>query len=235
MIQTILQKKTHTIRTCVTGAGKALPSRIVPNSEFEGNLDTTDEWIRTRTGIQERRFAEPHETTSRYAALAAERALASAGLRAQDIDLIIISTTTPDKRMPSTANIVQHLIGAHNAYGYDISVACSGFIFALASAHAQIQAGLAKRALVISAELYSSIIDFSDRNTCILFGDGAGAVVLEGNVNRDTSEKEGLEELFSTGNSTCIRGQKSENRSQRSEVRRQRSELRTQNSEPKIP
>ena len=180
MIQTILQKKTHTIRTCVTGAGKALPSRIVPNSEFEGNLDTTDEWIRTRTGIQERRFAEPHETTSQYAALAAERALASSGYRAEDIDLIILSTTTPDKRMPSTANIVQQAIGAHNAYGYDISVACSGFIFALASAHAQIQAGLARRALVISAEIYSSIIDFSDRNTCILFGDGAGAVVLEG-------------------------------------------------------
>ncbi|MFC1479548.1 beta-ketoacyl-ACP synthase III [Planctomycetota bacterium] len=202
MIQTLKKATGRNIQTCIAGAGKALPSRIVPNSEFEGNLDTTDEWIRTRTGIQERRFAESHETTSQYAALAAERALASAGYRAEDIDLIILSTTTPDKRMPSTANIVQQAIGAHNAYGYDISVACSGFVFALASAHAQIQAGLAQRALVISAEIYSSIIDFSDRNTCILFGDGAGAVVLEGNVNRGTGEEEGWEQLFSTGYST---------------------------------
>jgi len=180
MIQDIIERE-PSLKTgiCITGTGRALPARAVSNSEFARRLDTTDEWIRTRTGIEERRFAEPDETTSQYAARAALEALASARIRAEDIDLILLSTTTPDKRFPPTANIVQREIGAIHAYAYDITVACSGFIFALSSAHAQIKAGLAQRALVISAEIYSSIMDFTDRNTCVLFGDGAGAVVLE--------------------------------------------------------
>lgn len=195
MIQNVIERKPF-LKTgiCVTGTGRALPARAVSNSKFAGRLDTTDEWIRTRTGIEERRFAEPGETTSQYAVRAAEQALASARVSAEDIDLILLSTTTPDKRFPSTANIVQREIGAVHAYAYDITVACSGFIFALSSAHAQIKAGLAQRALVISAEIYSSIMDFTDRNTCVLFGDGAGAVVLE----KGRTEDEHSDRHFST-------------------------------------
>jgi 3-oxoacyl-[acyl-carrier-protein] synthase-3 len=157
----------------------AVPDQVVPNSEFERHLDTSDEWIRTRTGIRERRIADPADKTSDYAVKAARAALSEAGLMARDIGLILLATTTPDVRFPATANFVQRELGAANAYAYDVSVACSGFVFALASAHAQMQAGLAERALVIGADLYSSITDFKDRGTCVLFGDGAGAVVLE--------------------------------------------------------
>ncbi|MFC1479106.1 beta-ketoacyl-ACP synthase III [Planctomycetota bacterium] len=219
MIQQLITGTYRLTDSYIMGTGKALPARIVPNSEFEERLETSAQWIEKRTGISERRFAESYETASEYGAQAAQKALDSAGISAEDIDCIVLSTTTPDMRFPSTANIVQQAICAHNAYAYDISTACSGFIFALASAHAQIHAGLARRALVISAELYSSIVDFSDRNTCVLFGDGAGAVVLEGNVNRETSEEEGWEQLFSTENSTYTRGQKSEDRGQKSGIR----------------
>lgn len=155
----------------------ALPERVVPNSWFAERLDTSDEWIRTRTGIRERRFADPSEKTSDYATFAARGALESAGLEADDIELVVVATTVPDMHMPSTANFVVRNLKLRNAYAYDISAACSGFVFALAAADAQLRAGLGRHALVIGAEIYSAILDMEDRGTCVLFGDGAGAVV----------------------------------------------------------
>ncbi|MBA4387071.1 MAG: 3-oxoacyl-ACP synthase [Verrucomicrobia bacterium] len=166
------------VETYVAGTGSAVPDRVVPNSEFSASLETSDEWIRERTGIRERRFAAAGERTSEYGARAARAAIADAGITPAEIGLIIVATTTPDMRFPATANFVQRDIGASNAYAYDMSVACSGFVFALAAAHAQIMSGMADCALVIGADIYSSILDFSDRKTCVLFGDGAGAVIL---------------------------------------------------------
>ena len=162
----------------IIGLGKYLPEKVLDNKYFEKIVDTTDEWITTRTGIKERRIARDDEATSDMATEAARRALADAGLKPEDIDLIIVATITPDMFFPATACLVQQKIGARNIPAFDISVACSGFIYGLAIANQFITSGAYKHALVIAAEKLSSITDWTDRNTCVLFGDGAGAAVL---------------------------------------------------------
>lgn len=160
------------------GTGMAVPARVVPNSWFEERLETSDEWVRTRTGIRERRFAESWEQTSDYAVAAGREALERSGLMPDQIGLVVVATSVPDMRIPATANFVVQRLGLKQAFAYDISAACCGFLFALATADAQLQAGLAGHALVIGADLYSSILDMEDRSTCVLFGDGAGAAVI---------------------------------------------------------
>ena len=162
----------------VAGTGSYLPEKILTNAELEKMVETSDEWIVSRTGIKERRIAAEHESTSDMATIAAQRAMEDAGLTAEDIDLIIVGTITPDMAFPATACYVQQKIGAKKAVAYDISAACSGFLYAMDIAAAQIGAGIIENALIIGAEKLSSIIDWTDRNTCVLFGDGAGAAVL---------------------------------------------------------
>ncbi|MFA5143891.1 MAG: beta-ketoacyl-ACP synthase III [Candidatus Omnitrophota bacterium] len=162
----------------IIGLGAYLPEKILTNKDLEKMVDTTDEWITTRTGIKERRIARQDEATSDMAAEAARRALADAKLTAADIDLIIVATITPDMFFPATACLVQEKIGARTVPAFDVSVACSGFIYGLAIAKEFIASGAYKHALVIAAEKLSAITDWTDRNTCVLFGDGAGAAVL---------------------------------------------------------
>ncbi len=162
----------------IAGTGSYLPEKILSNAELEKMVDTSDEWIVSRTGIKARRIAAEHESTSDMASIAAQRALDDAGITAEEVDLIIVGTITPDMSFPATACYVQQKLGAHNAVAYDISAACSGFLYAMNIATAQIGAGLIKNALIIGAEKLSSILDWTDRNTCVLFGDGAGAAVL---------------------------------------------------------
>lgn len=163
----------------ITGTGSALPGKILTNAELETLVDTSDEWITTRTGIKERRIACEGEYTSTFAAEAGRRALEMAGVHPEEIDLIILSTVTPDFPFPSTACIVQDLLGAKNATAFDLSAACSGFIFGMSVAEKYIRSSAAQKILVIGSETLSRIVDWKDRNTCVLFGDGAGAVVLE--------------------------------------------------------
>lgn len=163
----------------ITGTGSALPGKILTNAELETLVDTSDEWITTRTGIKERRIAGEGEYTSTFAAEAGRRALEMAGVNPEEIDLIILSTVTPDFPFPSTACIVQDLLGAKNATAFDLSAACAGFIYGMSVAEKYIRSGSAKKILVIGSETLSRIVDWKDRNTCVLFGDGAGAVVLE--------------------------------------------------------
>jgi 3-oxoacyl-[acyl-carrier-protein] synthase III len=167
------------IRSKITGTGSAVPDKILSNFDLEKIIDTSDEWIVSRTGIRERRIASEGEYTSTFAAQAAERAMAMAGVTADQIDLIILATITGDYPWPATACIVQGAIKAVNAVAFDISAACSGFVYALTTADRFIRTGGAKKALVIGAEVLTRIMDYTDRNTCLLFGDGAGAVVLE--------------------------------------------------------
>lgn len=169
-----------TIRAVVKGVGHYLPERVVPNSEFEATLDTTDEWIRTRSGIERRHFAAEGETTSDLAVKAAKAALKNAGLEADDIDAIVLATSTPDLTFPSVATMVQEKLGMTRGFGFDVQAVCAGFVYALTNANALIVSGQAKRVLVIGAETFSRIMDWTDRATCVLFGDGAGALVLEG-------------------------------------------------------
>jgi 3-oxoacyl-[acyl-carrier-protein] synthase-3 len=167
------------IRARITGTGSYVPEKILTNKDFEKYLDTTDEWIVARTGIRERHIAAEGENTSDLCLKAARNAIDMAGIKAEDIDLIIVATITGDYPWPATACIVQNKLGAKQCGAYDISAACSGFIYALSNAVAQIESGAIKRALVIGAETLSRIVDYNDRNTCLLFGDAAGAVVLE--------------------------------------------------------
>lgn len=162
----------------VSGWGSYVPERVLSNADLERIVDTSDDWIRTRTGISERRVAAPHETTATLGAIAAKRAIATAGLEPDDIDVIVVATLTPDYPMPSTAALVKEAIGNSTAAAFDIGAACSGFVFAYATADAYVRSGLARHVLVIGAELLTRFLDFDDRGTCILFGDGAGAVVL---------------------------------------------------------
>lgn len=162
----------------IAGTGGYLPERIVTNKELEDMVDTSDEWIRERSGIKRRHIAADGETTSDMALVAARRALDSADLATEDIDLIIVATTTPDKVFPSTACIVQRLLAVKNTPAFDVHAACSGFIYALDIANRFIATGGAKHVLVIGSETYSRILDWNDRATCVLFGDGSGAVVL---------------------------------------------------------
>jgi 3-oxoacyl-[acyl-carrier-protein] synthase-3 len=167
------------IRARITGTGSYAPEKIATNLDLEKFLDTSDEWIRTRTGIVERHLAVEGENTSDLATKAARKALEMAGLAPTDLDLIIVGTITGDYPWPATACIVQNNLGAVNAGAYDVSAACSGFLYALAAGSDRIAAGNARKVLVIGAEVLSRIVDWQDRNTCVLFGDGAGAVVLE--------------------------------------------------------
>lgn len=167
-------------RAKISGIGRFLPDYILTNKELEEYVETNDEWIRSRTGIAERRILkDPDKATSYMAEKAALEALEDAGVDAKEIDAIIVATVTPDYFFPATAALVQKRIGAENAYGFDLSAACSGFLFALSNGTMMIESGRAKKVLVIGADKMSSIVDFTDRTTCILFGDGAGAVVLE--------------------------------------------------------
>ncbi len=163
----------------ITGTGSSLPGKILTNTELEKLVDTSDEWIMSRTGITERRIAVDGEYTSTFAAEAGRRALAMAGVQPEELDLIILSTVTPDFPFPSTACIVQDILGATNATAFDLSAACSGFIYGLSVAEKYIRSGSAQKILVIGSETLTRIVDWQDRNTCVLFGDGAGAVVLE--------------------------------------------------------
>lgn len=160
-----------------TGIGSSVPEKIIKNDDLSNIVETSDEWISSRTGIKERRISVD-QNTSELAAEAALRALENAGLKAEEVDLIVVATITPDGFMPSTACLVQDKIGAINATAFDINAACSGFIYAINTAAALIHAGQYKNAIVIGAEVLSKILDWTDRNTCVLFGDGAGAIVL---------------------------------------------------------
>ncbi len=162
----------------VIATGSYLPHKILTNSELEQKLDTSDEWIRSRTGICQRHIAAENEFTSDLAANAALDALQNANMRAEDIDLLIVATTTPDRSFPATATYVQNKIGAMGA-AFDMQAACSGFVYGLAIADGMLRTGQANHAMVIGAETYSRIVDWQDRSTCILFGDGAGAVILQ--------------------------------------------------------
>ena len=163
----------------ITGTGSALPARRVSNAELAETVDTSDEWIVERTGIRFRHIASPDETTATLAADACKAALAAAGRRAQDIDLIVLATATPDQTFPASATKVQAMLGIDDCVAFDVNAVCSGFLYALQVADSMIRAGAHTRALVIGAETFSRILDWEDRGTCVLFGDGAGAILIE--------------------------------------------------------
>ena len=168
-----------TLRSVLIGTGSALPKRAVSNAELAETVETSDEWIVARTGIRNRHLAGEGETTGTLAIDAARGALAAAGIEGKQIDLIVLATATPDQTFPATATTVQHAIGANGGIAFDVAAVCSGFLYALGVADSMLRTGMAKRALVIGAETMSRILDWEDRTTCVLFGDGAGAVVLE--------------------------------------------------------
>lgn len=167
------------VRSVIRGSGSALPQRAVSNAEMETFVDTTDEWIVERTGIRHRHLAGEGETTASLASEAAAKALLAAGMTGDQIDLIIVGTCSPDQTFPAVATIVQNAIGCRGTIAFDVAAVCSGFLYALGTADALLRTGAAKRALVIGAETMSRLLDWEDRTTCVLFGDGAGAVVLE--------------------------------------------------------
>lgn len=178
-------------RAVVAGCGHRLPDRVVANDEFAKTLDTSDAWIRERTGIERRRFAAPGETTSDLAIAAARAALADAGVEGREVDAVILATATPDSTFPASATQVQHAIGA-GGFAFDVQAVCAGFMYALATADAMIRVGQVKTALVIGAETFSRILDFTDRRTCVLFGDGAGALVLRAETGSGTAADRGV-------------------------------------------
>jgi 3-oxoacyl-[acyl-carrier-protein] synthase-3 len=167
------------IRSVVLGCGSYLPERILTNAELAAEVDTSDEWIVQRTGIRQRHIAAKGEFTSHLAIKAAQAAIAQAGIDAQSIDLILLATSTPDNTFPATAVSVQNALGIHHGAAFDLQAVCSGFVFALATADSFLRTGAFKRALVIGAETFSRILDWTDRGTCVLFGDGAGAIILD--------------------------------------------------------
>ena len=181
-----------TVRAVVIGVGHYLPERVVPNSEFEKTLDTNDEWIRARSGIERRHFAAEGETTSMMAAHASRSALAHAGLETSDVDAIIVATSTADLTFPSAATMVQAELGMTTGYAFDVQAVCAGFVFALANANALIVSGQARRVLVVGAETFSRIMDWTDRSTCVLFVDGAGALLLEAQEGAGTPDDRGI-------------------------------------------
>lgn len=167
------------IRSVVRGVGTALPRRIMKNAEFETLVDTSDEWIVQRTGITQRHIAAEDETTASLGEAAARAALANAGLTPHDIDLIILATSTPNNTFPATSVEIQERLGMSHGFAFDMQAVCSGFVYAVTAADAHIRAGMARRVLVIGSETFSRLLDWTDRTTCVLFGDGAGAMVLE--------------------------------------------------------
>jgi 3-oxoacyl-[acyl-carrier-protein] synthase-3 len=180
------------MRSVVLGYGSYLPERILTNAELAKMVDTSDEWIVQRTGIKERHIAAEGEFTSHLGLKAAQAALANAGIDAQSIDLIVLATSTPDNTFPATAVAIQHGLGINHGAAFDLQAVCSGFIFALATADNFLKSGAFKRALVIGAEAFSRILDWNDRGTCVLFGDGAGAVVLEAQSQAGTTADRGI-------------------------------------------
>ncbi|PIE16903.1 MAG: 3-oxoacyl-ACP synthase [Rhodobacterales bacterium] len=181
-----------TLRAVAIGVGHYLPERVVENKEFEKTLDTSDEWIRSRSGIERRHFAADDETTSHMATHAARAALADAGLTPDDVDAIVVATSTPDHTFPSVATMVQGALGMTRGFAFDVQAVCAGFVFALSNANALILSGQAKRVLVIGAETFSRIMDWTDRATCVLFGDGAGALLLEAQTGNGDHQDRGI-------------------------------------------
>ncbi len=181
-----------TIRSVVLGCGAYLPEQILTNAELAARIDTSDEWIVQRTGIRQRHIAAPGEFTSHLGIKAAQAALANAGIDAQSIDLIVLATSTPDNTFPATAVAVQNGLGINHGAAFDLQAVCTGFIFALATADNFLRTGAFKRALVIGAETFSRILDWNDRGTCVLFGDGAGAIVLEAQAGEGETSDRGI-------------------------------------------
>jgi 3-oxoacyl-[acyl-carrier-protein] synthase-3 len=179
-------------RAAIRGVGHYLPERVVENDWFTTFLDTSDQWIRDRSGIERRHFAAPGETTSDLAAAAADAALADRGIGADGLDAVIVATSTPDLTFPATATIVQQKIGMTRGFAFDVQAVCAGFVYALANANALIVSGQAERVLVIGAETFSRILNWDDRTTCVLFGDGAGAVVVEASEGTGTATDRGI-------------------------------------------
>ncbi|EPX81320.1 3-oxoacyl-[acyl-carrier-protein] synthase, KASIII [Litoreibacter arenae DSM 19593] len=180
------------IRSVLRGMGHALPTRVVENAEFEEWIDTSDAWIKSRSGIERRHFAADGQTTSDLATDAARAALEDAGMTAETVDAIIVATSTPDTTFPSVATFVQGNLGMKTGFAFDVQAVCAGFVFALSNADAMIKSGQAKRVLVIGAETFSRIMNWEDRSTCVLFGDGAGAVVLEAGEGDGTAQDAGI-------------------------------------------
>jgi|WP_295666179.1 3-oxoacyl-[acyl-carrier-protein] synthase-3 len=180
------------IRSVIMGTGSALPVHRVSNAELAETVDTTDEWIVERTGIRFRHIAGPDETTATLAADACKAALTAAGLSAQDIDLIVLATATPDQTFPASATKVQALLGIDDCVAFDVAAVCSGFLYAVQVVDAMLRGGSYKRALVIGAETFSRILDWEDRTTCVLFGDGAGAIVLEAQESDGGADSRGI-------------------------------------------
>ena len=180
-----------TRRSVLIGTGSALPRRALGNEELAKMVDTSDDWIAERTGIRNRYVAAPDETTSSLATAAAKAAIAAAGIDAKSIDLIVLATATPDQTFPATATIVQNELGCNGGIAFDVAAVCSGFLYALGVADSMLRTGMANRALVIGAETFSRILDWEDRGTCVLFGDGAGAVVLEAR-EEDSNKPRGI-------------------------------------------
>ncbi len=180
------------IRSVITGSGSYLPAKAMSNAEFEERIDTSDEWIVQRTGIRQRHIAAEGETTADLAENAARAAMKSAGISAADLDLIVLATSTPNNTFPATAVEVQHRLGMDHGAAFDMQAVCSGFVFALTTADQFIRTGQAKRILVIGAETFSRILDWEDRTTCVLFGDGAGALVVEAVDSEGNVEERGI-------------------------------------------
>ena len=180
------------IRSQVMGVGSALPRRVLTNAELALMVDTSDEWIVQRTGIRQRHIASDDETTASLGEAAARAALANAGLTPDDIDLIILATSTPNNTFPATSVEIQQRLGMRHGYAFDLQAVCSGFVYAVSVADLHIRGGMAKRVLVIGAETFSRILDWSDRTTCVLFGDGAGAIVLEAAETAGTTADRGI-------------------------------------------
>jgi 3-oxoacyl-[acyl-carrier-protein] synthase-3 len=180
------------IRSVVRGIGSSLPRRIMKNADFEGMVETSDEWIAQRTGIRQRHIAADDETTASLGEAAARAALADAGLTPDDIDLIVLATSTPNNTFPATAVEIQNRLGMRHGFAFDMQAVCSGFVYAVTTADLYIRGGLARRVLVIGSETFSRILDWNDRSTCVLFGDGAGALVLEAGEGEGTIADRGV-------------------------------------------
>ena len=180
------------IRSVVRGAGKSLPRRVVKNAELEGVIETSDAWIVQRTGIRQRYLAADDETTASLGEAAARAALDAAGLTVDDIDLIVLATSTPNNTFPATAVEIQERLGMRHGFAFDMQAVCSGFVYAISTADLYLRGGMAKRAIVIGSETFSRILDWEDRSTCVLFGDGAGAVILEAQEGEGTIADRGI-------------------------------------------
>ncbi len=181
-----------TLRAVVKGVGHYLPARVVENADLETLVDTTDEWIKTRSGIERRHYAATDETTSDLGAAAARAALVNAGMMASDLDAIILATSTADLTFPSAASMIQAKIGMTRGFAFDVQAVCAGFVYAMSTAQGMILSGQAKTVMVIGAETFSKLMDWSDRGTCVLFGDGAGALILQAEQGAGTSTDRGI-------------------------------------------